>query len=418
MRKKVLGVAAVLLSVGLLATGCAVSGSDGGKDTLTLTWVSGTESQVIDPTVKAFEKANPGVTVKTNIIASTDLTQTLQTQLTAGTAPDIFLTAPPGSQGAVPDLAKAGYLAPLDDLPWAGAATAPAKAAMTYDGKVYGITPNFTSIGAIYNTDSLSAAGLTAPRTWSELLSFCAAAKAKGKVAFGLGLQEGWTTFLIPRALLATLIPDPDKWNSELSDGTFDYADSPQWKEALEKQDEMTKAGCFNDSPNGTSIDNTVLPGVINGDYLGTVSVSAHIGVMESKATGTLHLVTTPLPATDDAAAQKFEILPGSGLSINAASKNLALAKKFLTLWSSEKSLDSIAAASGTIPSIASDSFAPPASLKELAAAAADGHTIAGNFLWKSSVQQALTDGVQGIFAGSSTPQKTLDAMQAAYTAK
>jgi raffinose/stachyose/melibiose transport system substrate-binding protein len=421
MRKRMIGGAATVLSIALLASGCAVNGGGSGSgssdETITLTWVSGTEDQVINPTVDAFEKANPGVTVKTTILASTDLFQTLQTQLTAGNAPDMFLSSPPGSEGAVPDLAANGYLAPLDDLPWATDASTPALSAMSYDGKVYGITPNFTSIGAIYNEDSLKAVGLTAPTTWSELLTFCGDAQAKGTIAFGLGLQEGWTSFLVPRALLATLIPDPEEWNKKLADGTFDYATSPEWHEALDKQNQMQAAGCFNPSPNGTSMDNTVLPGVVNGDYLATVSVSAHIGVMESKSTTPLNLVTTQLPATDDAAAQKFEILPASGLSVNVKASNVDLAKKFLEMWSSTDSLNTIAEASGTIPSIPNDDYQAPASLAVLAEADANGQTVSGNVLWSSTVQQALTDGVQGIFAGTADVQQALDGMQAAYTA-
>lgn len=409
------GIAFTAASVLALA-GCSSAGPSSGSDNeLSLSWVSGTEDHVIDPTVKAFEAENKGVTVDTTILSSADIFTTLQTQLTAGNAPDLFLVEPGVSPTSASALGAAGRLASLDDLPWATDGSEAARTAMSADGSVYAVTPDFTSIGAIYNADSLAAAGLTAPTTWTEVLDFCKDASAQGKIAYGLGLQEGWTSFLVPRALLATLIPDVDEWNAQLADGSFDYATSAEWKEALEKQNQMRDAGCFNDSPAGTSMDNTILPGVVSGDYLATVSVSAHIGVMESKTDEEVNLVTTPLPSTDDAAEQRFEVLPGSALAINADSKNIKLAKKFLELWSEPASLNKIALASGTIPSVPNDDYVAPASLEELAAANADGRTVSGTFLWGSDTQQALVDGVQGIFVGSSDIDATLKAMQAAY---
>ena len=421
MHKRYLGAGTAVALSAVLLSGCAVnnggSAASDGSTTLTLAWQSGTAKDVIQPTIDQFEKDHPGVKVNLTTAADADLLANIRTQLAAGNAPDLFLVQPGTDGGAVGALGKAGLVAPLDDLDWATKSDAGARAVMSYDGKVYGVTPGLTSISAIYNQDALDQAGLKAPTTWDELLQFCSDAKTKGKIAFGLGLQEGWTTVLVPEALNAGYITNQEKLATSLSDGSFDYASDPGWNGALDKQAEMLKAGCFNDSPAGTSMDNVVLPGVTDGSFLGTVSVSAHIGVMESSTATPPAFIALPLPATNDSNEQNFQTIAANGLAINAASKNIDLAKDFLNSWTSDESLASIGEATGTIPSVADSKFDAPKSLSALVASSADGHTISVQPIAGTDTQQALIDGVQGIVLGSSSTTATLDAMQKAYQA-
>ena len=86
------------------------------------------------------------------------------------------------------------------------------------------------------------------------MLQFCADARAAGKVAYGLGLSDTWTTQLIPYALTATLVygQDPDFAQHQIEGGAT-FADS-RWRTAMEKYVEMKKNQCFNDSPAGIPI--------------------------------------------------------------------------------------------------------------------------------------------------------------------
>ncbi len=118
MRTRLFQAAAAMTAIALLAA-CgggtnAASTSGGGSTTLTLASVD--QGSIAD-VVKAFEAANPGVTVR-------------------------FTTA---------------------------------GADQTYDA-IYGLN----GIGAVYNQQALAKAGLTPPGTWTELLAFCRAAAAKG----------------------------------------------------------------------------------------------------------------------------------------------------------------------------------------------------------------------------------------------
>ncbi|WP_025159423.1 ABC transporter substrate-binding protein [Leifsonia aquatica] len=418
-RRKSLAVGIVAVAAALALSGCAVSGggNTGGKTVLTLAWQSGTNT-ANDKIIAKFEKENPDVTVKLTTASDDDLQKTVRTQLLAGTAPDLLMVWP-GSANvlSVGVLGPEGFLAGLDDIPWASKATQGALEASQADGKTYMATAAIDSSGAIYNMDTMKAVGLSVPTTWSQVLQLCSDARAKGKVAYGLGLQEGWTTRLIPSAIVANEIPDVSAFNKSLADGTFDFSTSAEWKTALEKQNEMVSAGCFNDSPVGTSMDNVVLPGVVKGDFLGTVSVGAHIGVMMDPKSGNpnAHFLMEPLPSSEDASASRINVLYNNGIGVNAKSKHLELAKKFVELWSSQWAVNLTATEKSLVPSIANDDFTAPSALSQVVEFTAHGRVAGGDWTPGAKTFSAMTDGVQGILLGKTTIPQALQGMQTAY---
>lgn len=407
----------------LTLAGCAVSGetgqsaAPGGETVLTLAWQSGT-SAANDEIIARFEKENPGVKVNVTTAADDDLQKTVRTQLLAGTAPDLFMVWPDSSTVlSVGVLGPEGFLAPLDDLPWASNATEGARAATQVDGKTYMITAAVDSSGAIFNMDTMDELGLSVPTTWTELLTLCSDAKDKGKTAFGLGLQEGWTTRLLPNALLASAITDVAEVNTALADGTFDFTTSDAWQTALTRQNEMIEAGCFNDSPVGTSMDNVVLPGVLKGDFLATVSVGAHIGVMLDEKSGNpdANFLMAPVPTSDDPQASRVNVLYNNGIGINAKAKNPELAKKFVELWSSEWALNLMAAQKSLLPSVPNDAFTASPALTQVEELTAQGRVAGGDWTPGSKTFSAMTDAVQGILIGKTSIPDGLAAIQVAY---
>jgi len=403
----------------LALSGCAVSsgGSGSGETVLTIAWQSGTNNSN-DQIIAKFEEENPGVKVKLTTASDDDLQKTVRTQLLAGTAPDLFMVWP-GSANvlSVGVLGPEGFLEPLDALPWASQATEGALEATSADGHVYMATAAIDSSGAIYNMGTMNELGLSVPTTWSELLQLCEDARDKGKIAFGLGLQEVWTARLVPSAFVANEIDDVAAFNASLADGTFDFSSSEEWRTAFERQNEMVDAGCFNDSPVGTSMDNVVLPGVLDGDFLATVSVGAHIGVMMDPKSGDpdADFLMAPLPSSDDPDASRINVLYNNGIGINAKSKNLDLAKKFVELWTSEWALNLTATEKNLVPSIPNDDFTPSPALEQVLEFTADGRVAGGDWTPGAKTFSAMTDGVQGILLGTASVQDALDSMQAAY---
>lgn len=425
-KNRSVGLLGLALASVLAITACS-TGSDGGEGnsdasgaettTLNIAWQAGSDP-ARDEIIKKFEDENPGIKVNLTTAADEDMQKSVRTQLLAGTAPDIFMVWPDSATVlSVGTLAPDGFLAPLDDIGWASAAVEGAVEASSYDGTPYMVTAAIDASGAIYNMDTLDEVGLSVPETWSELLQFCTDARSAGKIAFGLGLQEVWTIRLVPSAFVANEIEDVAAFNQSLHEGTFDFTSSPEWATALEKQNEMIEAGCFNESPIGTSMDNVVLPGVLNGDFLGTVSVGAHVGVMLDEEAGDpdANFLLAPLPSSDDPQQSRMNVLYNAGIGINANAKNMDAAKKFVELWSSEEGLNLIAEQKSLVPSIANDEFVPSPALARVLELTDEGRVAGGDWTPGAKTFSAMTDGIQGVLLGSATIDEALSSMQEAY---
>ncbi|MDM4762052.1 ABC transporter substrate-binding protein [Galbitalea sp. SE-J8] len=407
-------IAVPALALGL--AGCSTGGASADPNTLTI--ASGQKSAVA-PLIAAFEKANPGVTVKpTYVEDDAAYTEQLRTQLSAGTAPDVFKTWPGGgSTGGTWALAKDGLLASLDDEPWASDVPDALRNVSSWDGTLYSLPANGGGIGAIYNDQAVAAAGATIPTTWSEVLDFCATAKAAGKVAYVLGNKDSWTAQMIPYALTATLVYGPDPtFGDEQAAGTATFSDS-KWKDALEKVDELKSAGCFNEGPNGTGFDQQMhMLGF--GDALATVQVSQALPVDENVAPNTTFTLA-PFPATDNAADTYVPVAAGVSFAINAKAKNAKLAKKFIDYVASPEGQTLFAKLSNSTSTLPADPGEPNAVLDPIIKAQADGHgTSYPDQAWPNTkVQEEYLISLQEFYNGDLTIPDFLKRLDDAYAA-
>ena len=122
--------------------------------------------------INQFMVANPGIIVNYQPITG-DYAQTMLTNFSAGTVPDIFYV----DISVFQVWANNGVLLPLDDL-MAGTSTTkdmfvPSLLnAFTFDGKVMGIPKDFNTLGLFYNKDLFDAAKVAYPTdswTWDDL---------------------------------------------------------------------------------------------------------------------------------------------------------------------------------------------------------------------------------------------------------
>src|SRR6266545_7869872 len=170
--------AAAAVAMAAACSGGPNAGSSGGSQVLTLASV---DQGSVEDVVKAFEAANPGVKVNYTTSGADQYQQQIRTQLASGTAPDVMTVWPGnGNPGATYVLAKPGYLLDLSDQPWASKLPGSVKTVAQYEGKTYNAIFGVNGIGAVYNQQAMDQAGLKPPGTWTELLSFCKAAAAKG----------------------------------------------------------------------------------------------------------------------------------------------------------------------------------------------------------------------------------------------
>lgn len=392
----------------------AAQSSSGGRS-LKLTTIA--DDKGTAAVVTAFQAANPGVKISVES-APTDSVQTnIRTQLSSGTAPDVFVVWPgDGSPTAVRVVAGANYLADLSAEPWVSTVPASLKPLLGVGDKTYMASATVASISGIYNTQAMAAVGVTPPTTWSQLLTMCDKAKAKGKAAFALGNQTPWVTQLIDYSLAATLVygRTPD-FASQMSQGKVTFAGSA-WATTMDKYVEMDKRGCFNANPLGTSYESS-LSMVAKGQTLGIVQVNSALSPLKTAAPAGTTFETAALPATDDASQTVMPLAGGAGLAINAKTPNMELAKQFLTFVMSPAGLALNAKASTGLPSVPVSTYSPDAALAGVLAAQKGGKvTPFMDQSWPNArVQQTHFTEVQKVFSKSATVEQALTEMDKAY---
>jgi raffinose/stachyose/melibiose transport system substrate-binding protein len=391
------------------------AGSAAGAKTLTLASV---DQGSIEEVVKAFEAANPGVKVRYTTSGADQYQQQIRTQLASGTAPDVMTVWPGnGNPGATYVLAKPGYLMDLSSQPWAAKLPTGLKSVAQYEGKTYNAVFGLNGIGAVYNEQAMQKAGLTPPKTWTELLGFCRAAAAKGTPAFALGIQDNWVTQLVLYALVATTVYSADRdFDTKMQAGTATFAASP-WTAAMAKYQEMDRTGCFQQNPLGTSYEASQ-DLAATGKTLGLVQGNWVVSLLKGKnPAGTF--VLKALPATDDPSTFFMPAAAGAGYGVNAKAKNKELALKFITFIMSPEGMKVFNSKQGSLPAIpAAGSTVDPA-FTELTTFLKDNRTVPFmDQLWPNAkVQQTMLSGLQEIFSGQSTPDNVLAAMDANYKA-
>ncbi len=134
-----------------------------------------------------FHKANPGIEVKIDVVNWNVLLQTLQTDISGGTTPDLSII---GTRWLL-DFVKDGVAEPLDSY-----MTPEFKNRFvpiflqpgSIGGKIYGLPIAASARALFYNKEVLTKAGFpNGPATWDDVVA--AAKKIKGTGPYGFGLQ-------------------------------------------------------------------------------------------------------------------------------------------------------------------------------------------------------------------------------------
>lgn len=422
MQTRPLAALAVTTALVLTATACSNTpaapsgqGSSGGG---TVTFASvGSDKAAAEAVAKAFTaKTGTQVTVTTTDVDNYQTT--LRTQLTSGTAPDVFFTwGGDGNPMAMKVVQKAGLIADLSDYSFAKEIPAGFAPVTQVDGKTY-IAPASTAfIGAAYNTQAMDKEGWKAPTTWSEMLKLCGTAKAAGKSLFAYGGATPWNTQLIPYALTPTLVygPDPDFAN-KMSQGQATFADSG-WVTAFDKYDEMYKADCFQANSLGTTYEDA-LKLVGQGKAMGSVQVNASmVAILQSAPDGTT-LSFEPLPATDDAASTRMAAALGAAYGLNAKAKNAEGGKAFIEYLTSPEGQSVYATASSALPVLpAASDYKQDPSLDTAVKYLKDGKTDPFmDQLWPNAkVQQTHFEVLQKLLAGKESSVDAAKEMDKVY---
>jgi raffinose/stachyose/melibiose transport system substrate-binding protein len=420
MRSPHRSTAAALAAGAVLAAGCSSgTNASGGSDTLRIAAVA-TDRAGTEAVLKAFKAKNPGVEFTTSYSDTDQYQGTLRTQLSSGTAPDVFFAWPGnGNPGAIEVLAPTGYLADLSARSWTPRIPAGIKPVTQVGGKTYIVPLTFVGIGGLYNKKAMDEAGARPPATWRELLAFCDTAKSKGKVAFALGNQTDWVTQLADYALVPTTVYAADPaFDQKMKAGSATFAGSG-WKTAMDKYLEMNERGCFSKDPLGTSFETSVSQ-LAKGDAIAAIQVTSTLNQVKSEAPQGSEFGFFPVPATDDADQTRMPGAAGGAFAMNAKARNPGLATRFVDFLATPEAMNLYAGATGNLPGIPNDQFRLDPTLQSLVDFQKAGKTVPFmDQLWPNpKVQQAHFTGVQNMFAGKADPATVLRQMDAAYKEK
>jgi len=410
----IIGAATSLFLVAAL-TGCSTNGGQSDADSNTIRLFGNTNNtEAINQIIDAFMEDHPDAKIVTEFYGVSDGQAALNTQLSAGTGADIIqIYTGAGSSNSALVLAENGYLADLSDREFASDFAGDSE--IVYDDKLVAVPQTVQGIGYLYSEQVMEAAGLTPPKTWSEVKPFCEAARAAGKTAYAAAWQTGWPALQLPYALTATSVygTDPD-FTEQQYDGKKSFVDSG-WLDALEKMQDMQSWSCFQDAPNGTTYDQ-VIAMLASGEALGSVLLPTALPALKPAAPEGTVWNLAAVPATDD---PEETMLPSSNLVAfgqNAKSANNKLAAEFMDFLATPEAIAIQANNSGGIPTLPSADWAPaqPAIQTVVDYRDAGQTTQWPDHSWRNpKVLQDLISGVQGIFAGTATPDSTLEQMNA-----
>ena len=424
MFNRPLAALAVTTALVLTATACsntpaAPSGqgsSGGGGGTVTFASV-GSDKAGADALAKAFTaKTGTQVTVTTSDVDNYQTT--LRTQLTSGTAPDVFFTyGGDGNPMAMQVVQEAGLIADLSNFGFVKDVPEGFKSVTTVDGKTY-IAPATTAfIGAAYNTQAMEKQGWQAPTTWSEMLKLCGTAKAADKSLFAYAGATPWNTQLIPYALTPTLVYGPNPaFAAEMSDGKATFASSG-WVTAFDKYQEMYKADCFQDNSLGTTYEDA-LKLVGQGKAMASVQVNASMVAILQSAPDDTTLSFEPLPANDDASSTRMAAALGAAYGMNAKPKNPEGAKAFIEFLTSPEGQAVYATGTKAVPVLpASSDYKQDPALDTAVKYLKDGKSDPFmDQLWPNAkVQQTHFEVLQQLLAGKTSSADAAKEMDKVY---
>jgi raffinose/stachyose/melibiose transport system substrate-binding protein len=248
-------VATALVVVAVFANfpGSAVSAQG---DQITITLLSSNLNQIAYQVLIAnFERVYPNIRVDGTYLLNGTIAQLQPTELASGNAPVLLVSVPGcGSTDSICELAKAGELAPMLNVPWAKRSL-PLVTSLNKSGRgLYGFEPSVTFEGMFTNDSLFQKLGLKVPQTFSQLLDVCQKAKADGTFAVFLPGLNPPTVQLFVEDLAVPYVYGPDKhWAAEQRAGTVTFDGTAGWHRALQEFVDMSNAGCFEPGMPGTA---------------------------------------------------------------------------------------------------------------------------------------------------------------------
>ncbi|MFB7251311.1 ABC transporter substrate-binding protein [Microbacterium sp. NPDC056234] len=219
------GVAALAVPLAACSTGGGGS-ADGKVEISFLTQNTGTNIEIAEALIDAFEAENPDITVKLESQpAGTEGDNLMKTKLSTGEMEDVFYY---NSGSLFQALNPDQNLVPLDDQPWVGDLIDTMTAVVSTENAIYGAPFGATQAGAVvYNKKVYADLGLEVPTSWDEFAANNEAIKAAGITPVIQTYGDTWTSQLFILGDFGNVLAQDEDWADEYTAGKRKYADEP-----------------------------------------------------------------------------------------------------------------------------------------------------------------------------------------------
>jgi multiple sugar transport system substrate-binding protein len=307
--------AALTLSSSLAQAGTLVINTDASDPGPRAAW---------EDLVDGFRKAHPDVEVKVNTFDHEGFKTSTRNFLTA--QPPDLMTWYAGNRMA--PFVAAGLFEDVSDL-WAkeGLAThlKPALAALTINGKQWGLPYTYYPWGIYYRKDLFAQQGIAVPANWKEFLAACAKLKAAGITPIAIGSKAlwptaGWFDYLNLRV-------NGHSFHMALTQGSVPYTDA-RVQAVFERWDELVRPGYF--LANHAAIDwQDAVPAFVRGQAAMYLMGNFALDLMRKGGLKDTQIGFMAFPKIADIA--QAEEAPTDTVHIPARARNKADARRFLS---------------------------------------------------------------------------------------
>jgi raffinose/stachyose/melibiose transport system substrate-binding protein len=370
--------------------------------------------------VAGYEKANPGVKIDMQAVGDQAYKDKIKVLASSKQLPDIYF-AWPGAFGQ--QFIDAGYAADLSPVlkgtKWGDSFAPAALSALQSKGKDYGVPLTLDSKVWVYNKEAFDKAGISVPKSYSDLVADCGKLSAAGYTPIGFGNQDGWPavqylTQLNPQEVPAKTLA------ADYSGSDPKYTDAGYVKALKAFQD--LNSTCMTSGSNAVS-DTTATADFTNGKAAMYYAESLSFG-MFTEAGGApagfenkWGLFRMPSIAGAQGDQQTLAGAP-DGLMVNSSSPNKGLAVDFLKYMTSKANGTKMLSELGWLSSVkgtvaAADTIPQQQEVADLIAKA-PSMAIWLDTVTPADVSQAYLSGVEGMLDGSKTPAEVMQAVQTA----
>ncbi|MGA9347770.1 MAG: extracellular solute-binding protein [Anaerolineae bacterium] len=365
-----------------------------------------------------YTAAHPNVTIEITVLENEAFKAKLTTVMQSGEPPDIFQS---WGGGVMNEYAKAGLLKDITpDLDanggaWRATFAPGALGVYAYKGKNYGVPWDMGMIGWWYNKDLFAKAGIQAPpTTWTQLLDDVKKLKAAGITPIAVGMGDKWPGMHMWAYLVTRLGGKANFEGALLRTGSF--TDAP-FVEAGKKLQELIALKPFQDGFLGatygdeaTAMGNGKAAMELMGQWAPAVEMD---NSPDKKGIGD-KLGWFPFPMVEGGAGDPNDAVGGgNGFAIgkNASPEAIDFVK-YLTRPESQVQLAKIGVIIPVVKGGEAGLTDPLMITLQKSLASAKYFQLYYDQALPPAMGSVVNDSVQGLFAGTLTPEKTAQAVE------